>query len=89
MSKNNQLYCKIWAIEQDPRNGTAHWCHAECNGLKGGLYLRDNIDRVLDEKSTNLETMRWRLVRCEPSQYDLSCNSCKYKPFKGAQGYFH
>jgi len=89
MSQNNQLYCKIWAIEQDPRNGTAHWCHAEQKGLKGGLYPKDSIDRVLDEKSTNLETMRWRLVRCQPTHDGSACDSCLYKPYINAPGYFH
>ena len=89
MSQNNQLYCKIWAIEQDPRNGTAHWCHAEWKGLKEGLYPKDSIDRVLDEKSTNLETMRWILVRCQPTHDGSACDSCQYKPYINAPGYFH
>ncbi len=83
--EKNEVYCKIWAIEQDPRDGSAHWCHAESKGLKGGLYPKNIISRVLDEKSTNLETMRWVLVACEPSHDGSVCNTCRYKANKDSQ----
>ncbi|OYT57320.1 MAG: hypothetical protein B6U68_02030 [Candidatus Aenigmarchaeota archaeon ex4484_14] len=81
MSQNNQPYCRIWAIEMDPRNGSAHWCHAKGKGLKGDLYPKDSIDRILEEKSTNLETMRWHLVGCEPIHHN-ACKGCKYECYK-------
>jgi hypothetical protein len=68
----------------DPRNGSAHWCHAEGKGLKGGLYLKESIDRILEEKSTNLETMRWYLVGCEPSHHN-ACEECKYRDKRGRE----
>ena len=89
MSENNQLYCRIWAIEQDPRNGSAHWCHAGSTGLKGNVYSKESIDKVLEEKPTQIETMEWRLVRCQPTHDSLACDSCQYKPYIDAPGYFH
>ncbi len=77
--------CKIWAIEMDPRNGSAHWCHAEGKGLKGDIYPKGNIDRILDEKSTNLETMRWYLVGCTPNHDGLACETCKYETYKNSE----
>jgi len=83
--EDNRLYCRIWAIELDPRDGSAHYCHAKSKGLKGGLYPKDIIDRVLEEKSTNLETMRWYLVGCKPSHDGSACETCKYKIYKNSK----
>ena len=80
------VFCRIWAIEQDPLDDVAHWCHAGAKNLAGGLYPKDGISKKLQETPVVIPRMRWNLVSCEPEYHD-ACAGCKYLPHKGLLGY--
>ena len=69
----DDLLCRIWAWEQDPKNGDAHWCHAASLGLKGGVYCKGDIERVLAEKPVEVQRMKWTLKACEPNHDGSAC----------------
>jgi len=81
MTQTSQVSeCRIWCFEETPQ-GT-HWCHARSKGLAGGLYPRDSIDRILEEKATGPKD-KWVLMACEPSHDGSACEGCNYLPKKG------
>ena len=85
MTQNNQdnVLCRIWAWEQDPRNGTAHHCHAASYGFKGGVYPKGDIERILAETPVQIQTMIWTLKTCEPNHDGAACEGCQYKSYRG------
>ena len=85
----NRQVCKIWAIEINPENGSAYWCHADAAGLKGNSYYKGEIDEILRTRRSKIPGYQWILVRCSPVNNVDLCDNCKYRAFKNLQGYFH
>lgn len=79
----DNVSCRIWAWEEDPRNGCAHHCHAAFYGLKGGVYPKSDIERILEEKPVQIKKMRWTLKTCEPNHDGTACDDCQYRGYKG------
>ncbi|MBR9702208.1 hypothetical protein GOV13_04785 [Candidatus Pacearchaeota archaeon] len=77
------ITCRIWAQEEDPRNGSAHSCHASFNGLHGQSHLKDKIEEKLETTPVWIKTMKWRLVACEPNHDGKACGDCQYSYRKG------
>lgn len=81
-------FCRIWALERNKFNGSAHYCHAEAKGLGGALYAKSVVPQKLKETSTlgDSRNWEWRLRACEPDggpSRSEQCEGCVFKPYSG------
>ena len=92
MGQNNpdDLLCRIWATEISP-DGHSHRCHAEQRGLRGNVYVRGQIEEVLEGTLTlggfgedgNWRKGTWQLIACQPNHDGSACSDCQYSDYSG------